>query len=100
MNKMSQMDVANGIGLSQNMISAIERGARMPGYDTLQKLSKFFGVPMSSLVLDEEQDMNQEVTISSKRKLLFDRTKNFTDADMNLVLSVVDAIAKERDRDE
>ena len=100
---MTQFDVSRGIGISQSTVSSIERGARLPSYDMLVRFAEFFRVPVSALTdADnapgaEEEDIASIISRSPKQRLLFDRTRYLSDADMDVVLSVVRAISKERE---
>lgn len=101
--KLTQWDVAKGLNVSQSAVSAIEKGVRKPSYEMLEKLAEFFNVPLSELLRDtddvpddSESTTAQFIHRNPKQKVLFDKTKHFSDEDMDVILSVVSAIAKER----
>ena len=101
--RLTQMDVARGLNVSQSAVSAIEKGIRKPSYEMLEKIASYFNVPMSELLKDaddapdaDESSTAEFIHRNPKQKLLFDRTKYFSDADMDVILSVVNAISKER----
>ena len=50
---LSQLALGKAIGVRQTTISQIENGENKPSWKTLQKLTEYFGVPLSYL-LDEE----------------------------------------------
>ena len=46
----SQTDLATQSGLTQEMISNLERGKHQPRFDTLEKYAKGLGVPITVLL--------------------------------------------------
>jgi len=54
-----QAELAELAGLSQQAISGIERGERMPGLDTAFLLAQGLGVDMNELVLTELQEIQE-----------------------------------------
>lgn len=48
--KLTQTDIANAVGLSNQMISAYENGGSSPNLKLIQQLADFFGVPAHDLV--------------------------------------------------
>lgn len=102
-NKMSQMDLAKALETSQSAITAWELNKRTPTFQTAMRIAKLFSVPVSSLFpVTEDVDETLNVMAKSlhqnpKLRLLFDRTKYLSDADLDAVLGVVAAITKERD---
>lgn len=49
-NNLSQLDLANKLNMSQQAISAYEKGAREPDIDTIKKISDFFNVSTDYLL--------------------------------------------------
>ena len=100
---MTQYDLAKAIGASQNTVSQYEHDARNPSFDALNVIAKFFNVPVSSLMPSEsfDSELIQQVADSihknPKLGLLFDRARFMTESDLDAVLTVVNAISKERD---
>lgn len=47
---LSQVDVAVGLSMSKNYISAIERGAKRPSLGALKKLARLMGVKAADLI--------------------------------------------------
>jgi len=100
---MTQADVAKGMDISQATVSAIELGVRKPSYKMLERFAAFFNVPVSDLLKDTDDvpdetdsDIAAFIHRSPKQKLLFSKTKYLTDSDMDAIISVVSAIARER----
>lgn len=49
-NKLSQLDLANKLNMSQQAISAYEKGTREPDIETIKKISDYFNVSTDYLV--------------------------------------------------
>lgn len=47
---LNQVDIAVSLNLSQNYISAIERGVKRPSLGTLKKLARILGVKAAELI--------------------------------------------------
>lgn len=101
---MTQMDMARMSGISQSAISSLEVGARQPSMEMLDRLADFFGVPRSTFLqsMDEEPDAStmeivEQLHHNPKQRLLFSKTKYLSDKDLDVVLSVVNAISRERE---
>lgn len=98
---MTQMDLAKSLNTSQSAITAWERSAREPDFRTIQKIADFFGVPMSTL-LPQDDTIDEDYTNSianslhknPKLRTLFDKVKFLSDADLDVVISVVNAIQR------
>lgn len=48
---MTQSQLANKLGVSKQVISAYEKGKRMPSYDILFKLANIFSTTINDLIL-------------------------------------------------
>lgn len=100
---LTQMEVAEGLGTSQSSITSWESGRREPDFATIRKLADYFGVAMVDLLPSEDiaddgyiGSLSQSIAQNPKLRLLFDRTKFLSDSDLDAVLTVVNAISKER----
>jgi transcriptional regulator with XRE-family HTH domain len=103
----SQMKFAETIGfdVTQAAVSAWEVGIREPELCVIFGIADRFNVPVSSLIpLDEsgnDDDMVQKVVdlLQHNPRLCatIDKAKYFDEKQMNVVISVIDAIAKESD---
>lgn len=58
-NNLSQLDLANKLNMSQQAISAYEKGTREPDIDTIKKISDFFNVSTDYL-LEKSDIRNSE----------------------------------------
>ena len=92
---------------NQANITAWERGTRMPNIETIRFIAKTFNVPVSSLIpisdSGSEDDLVSEVAEAMhqnpKIRLLFDHTRRMSQKDLDVVISVVQAISKERNNE-
>lgn len=98
----SQEKFAKELGVAQASVSAWELGTREPEFSVVFEISKVFRVPVSSLIpiceSGMEEDAVQEtvdlVRQNPRLRVTFDKMKHFDKHKMNVVLGVVDAIAK------
>lgn len=102
---LTQMDVSRGMNISQSAVSAIEKGTRKPSYEMLVRFADFFKVPLSDMMKDtDDAPSDSEMTIAEfihrnpHQKILFDKTKFFSEDDMAVMISVANAIKKDRER--
>lgn len=100
----SQQKLADGIGVAQSTIAGYETSVREPDFATIERFARFFHIPFSSLlpsdeVVDDEliQQVADALHQNPKLGLLFDKTRYLKDRDIDAVLSVVNAIARERE---
>ncbi len=100
----SQERFAQILGSNQVNISAWEIGTRMPNLTTIQHIANTFNVPVASLIPHDEK-MEDEAYVREvadmlrsdpKIRMLFDRAKYMSSADLDTVLSVINAITRER----
>ena len=102
--QLTQKKLADDMGMSQASITAYETGFREPSFEIVRKFAEYFHVAPSSLMpfveaSDEEyvQRVADSLHKNPKLGLLFDKTSLLSDSDLDAVLSVVNAIAKERE---
>ena len=101
---LTQQKLGDELGISQSSIGAYEIGIREPSFDIVRRFAEYFNVSPSSLMpfveaSDEEyvQRVADSLHRNPKLGLLFDKTALLSDSDLDAVLSVVNAISKERD---
>lgn len=51
----TQKEVANGIGISNQMLSKYERSNIHPTYETMKKISAYYALPVESLFGEETE---------------------------------------------
>ena len=101
----SQMKFAEVIGATQAAVRAWEVGIREPEFSVIFDIAAKFQIPVSSLIPLEESGMDEDVVQKAadmlhrnpRLCLTFDKTKYFDEKQMGVVMSVIDAIAKESD---
>ena len=104
----SQFKFAEIVGATQAAISAWELGSREPELGTVFQIANMFKVPVSSLVPIEESSMDDDVTqkvIDAVRQnpgisAAIQKMKFFDEKQLNVVMSVVDAISTEASTNE
>jgi len=100
----SQDKFARLIGSNQVTLSSWEVGTRVPALSTIQEIADTFHVPLSSLISIQDTGMDDDyvrevadmLQRDPKIRLLFDRAKFMSQNDLDAVLSIVDAITRER----
>lgn len=100
----SQRKLSELLGMAQSVIGNYEAGLREPNFETLEKIADFFNVPLSTLISSDygaDRELVKRVADSlhknPKLGLLFDRACYMDDSDLDAVLTVVNAITRERD---
>ena len=99
---MTQMELAEGMKTTQSSITSWETGRREPDFATIKKIAEYFRVPMSALLPSEEieddgyiSSLSQSIAQNPKLRLLFERTKFLSDSDLDAIITIVNAIAKD-----
>lgn len=65
--RLSQVAVAEKLGLSKSFISELEReGGKKPSLDVLERYAKAFGITLSSLMIFAEQTANPDLSEKSR----------------------------------
>ena len=99
---MTQMQLAEGLHTSQSAITSWENGRREPDFRTIEKISDFFGVPLSALLPSNDNLDSSYVNVvaetlqqNPKLKTLFDKLRFMSDRDLDAVAAVVNALTRE-----
>lgn len=97
----TQQKLANDLGVSQSSIAAYERNSREPSFNVIENIANYFHVPFSALTPSTERlDDDFAIRIGNAMKEnpkiaeLFELVVNFTDANMDTMLSVARSISK------
>jgi transcriptional regulator with XRE-family HTH domain len=65
--RLSQVDLAERLGLSKSFVSEIEKdGGKKPSIDVLERYALFFKIPLSSLMLFAEQMEDNSIAERSR----------------------------------
>ena len=95
--KLSQRDIAEFLGITQQAYANYENGNREPDLQTLKKLADYFGVLTDFLLEDNAQlpsDIvdEQAQALYEKRKVLFDKSAKASPKDMDYIINLVDRL--------
>lgn len=89
--KLSQIDIANAIGVSRDAISKYERGDIVPSVDNAKKMANVLGVSLDYLVSEEEQ----QEAIDNRMVKRIKELQKLSEADQLSILSVIDAFVRD-----
>lgn len=65
--RLSQVELAESLGLSKSFISEIEKdGGKKPSIDVLERYATFFNIPLSSLMLFAEKTEDNNISERSR----------------------------------
>lgn len=119
-NSLTQKMLGQNLNLGESTISMYELGEREPNFETLELLADYFNVDIDYLLgksdkttkldiygnhkdnLDyfsdkpELLDLYQQIYESETLQLLFDSAKDLTPQDLEMVLTIIKGIRKER----
>ena len=101
---LSQEKFANEIGSNQMTVSSWEVNSRMPSLQTIKHIAEVFRVPVSSLIsletLGDESDSDRElldlIKSNPKVRLIVDKTRYLSNADLNMIIDVIGALTRTR----
>lgn len=102
----TQADICRELNVSSATASDWCTGKKYPRVDAMQHLADLLGVMFSTLTTEngiqdyEDQNRLEALHQNPKLRMLFDIQKALDDSDLNAVLGVVNAIAKERGDDD
>ena len=101
----TQADICRALDVSSATVSDWCSGKKYPRTDKIQYLAELLGVFFSTLTTEggiQDYEDQQRIEVLHQRptlRLLFDKQRTLDDSDLSAVLSVVNAISKERDPD-
>lgn len=105
---LTQEDVAKSIKVSLQTIFKYEQGiiTNIP-LTKIQAMAELFDVDPADIIgwtrsdsTDSLNILQTEKALRPKQRILFDRSKELTDAQTDIILNVVNAILKEKDNDD
>ena len=102
----TQTDITRALDVSSATVSEWCSGKKYPRIDAMQRLADLLGVRYSTLTTEgglqdyEDQQIIEALHQNPKLRMLFDIQKGMKESDLNAVLGVVNAIAKERGDDD
>lgn len=107
---LSQVALADALGVSKSIIGAYETGDRKPSYEAQEELADFFNVSIDYLRGKEDGSMYylkpevaakaQEIYEDSGARILLDAKRDLSSEDLDVVLNMIKALkAKENNND-
>ena len=99
----TQVEFAKLVGVTQATVTSWERNVNEPNFDMCSRIAGALGVPVSVVYPIGDADdatvrkISDSLHQNPKLGLLFDRVQLLKPSDLDTVLSVVNAIVKERD---
>lgn len=100
---MTQQQLADRLGVACSTIAMYETGKREPNLDTLEKLADIFGVPLVGLssgiseLTPADADTLEALHTNPKLNMLFSRSRNLSDKDIEFMLQYAERILEERE---
>ena len=101
---LTQQRLASDMGISQASITSYETGFREPNFEMVRKFAEYFHVAPSMLlpfceVSDNEYAQRVTSILQENPKIrdIFDQIKNFSERDLDVVLTVVNSLASKNE---
>lgn len=105
-NNLTQLDIAEYLGITRAAYTNIENGKRETDYKTLDKLARLFNVSIDYLLefSDEKKEFNadesdelSEILQDPRCKEIFDRLIRLNDQNFKIALAALDGIVNHQD---
>lgn len=100
----TQAKLANELHVSQMAISTWENGTREPNFETVRQIASFFNTPVSAFMQSDETTNRElanliEDTINQNPKIgiLFEKVRYLSESDLDAIITIVNALSKERE---
>lgn len=73
--QLKQVELAKQLEISNSYLSEIESGSKVPGLELLEKYSKFFKMPVSSILLfsekiSDDSRISEKIRVTAADKIL------------------------------
>lgn len=101
----SQADIARDLCVTSATVSNWCTGVKYPRIDIMQELADMLGVGLGELISEgglqsvEDRDRLEALHQNPRLGMLFDRQREMTESDIDMMFMLADRILKERDRD-
>lgn len=82
---LTQLEIAEGVGLSQKVVSAYERGVREPSLKNLIKIAEYFSVSIDDLLL---KDLRPQGSMIARNLKYLRNREHFSQGDMARLLKI------------
>lgn len=85
--------LAEKTGIRSSVFTELKMGrTKQLSTATLEKIARFFGVPVSFLLADSDTADEKKEQLFKKRMLLFDISEKASEEDLDTIIKLVDAI--------
>lgn len=102
---LNQAELGRIAGVSDKAVSTWEKGIKAPRMGALEKIADYFGIKKSELIDDidtqtfdakmRDADILEAMHQNPKLGILFDRQRNMSDKDIEMMLALSERISKE-----
>ena len=89
--KLSQIDVADAVGVSRDAISKYERDDIIPSVENAKKIAKILNVSLDYLVSDEDKQDVLDIDMINRIKEI----QNLNNDDKNTIVTIIDAFIRD-----
>lgn len=104
---LTQVELADKLGVSKSTISMYENGNRKPEYEMLEKIADFFNVDMNFLTAREDLDdhyytdpeareLANQIYQDDNLRILFDAAKDVSADEIRAVVNILEQFKKTR----
>ena len=100
----TQAKLANELHVSQMAISTWENGTREPNFETVRQIAAFFNAPVSAFMQNADSTNRELADViadlmnqNPKIRILFEKARYQSETDLDAVITIVQALSKERE---
>lgn len=101
---LSQVELAEKLGVSKSLIGAYETGDRNPGYENLEEIADYFNVSMDYLTGKDSRSMYyldpevaekaQEIYEDPNTRILLDAKRDLSPDDLDYLIQTINYLKK------
>lgn len=101
----SQSDIAKKLNVTSATVSNWCAGVKYPRIDVMQRLADMLGIGLGELIAEnglqdvEDRDRLEALHQNPRLGLLFDRQRNMSESDIEMMIGLAERILKEREPD-
>lgn len=88
----SQVDLANKLGVSEAAVSCWCNGVKMPRVRTISKIAEAINVSITDLLYEPDGAKLKQDELFDKKKVLFKLIDNVDEEDLNKIESIIDMV--------
>ena len=94
-NHVDRNKICQDLNFNYTTVREWTNGTAYPRIDKIEALANYFGILKSDLIEDKKDGENSELD-----ELLFSKAKDLSEEDKKMILSIIDAIKREVDKEE